>query len=147
MQITHLRVKSRLREIEKIRRFLEKSLSGVKLSEQAYYIIELSLLEMCINIIRYAYPEGVEGDIFLKTWREGGRLYFEIRDSGVPFDPNKVGTVDIKESIKKRKRGGMGIFLTRKLMDGFQYRREKNQNVLTMYKEIEDKSIDECGSV
>jgi anti-sigma regulatory factor (Ser/Thr protein kinase) len=33
--------------------------------------------------------------------------------------------------------GGLGIFLARKLMDGFLYRREDDQNVLVMYKNAE----------
>ena len=130
-----LRVKSELNEIGKVRVFLEKNIRELNLSEQAYYIIELSLLEICINIIRYAYPEK-NGEIFFKTWEENGKIFFEIRDSGVPFDPEKWKEPDIEENINKEKIGGLGIFLSRKLMDGFSYKREKNQNILIMYKNI-----------
>lgn len=135
--MSSLKVKSELKEIEKIRKFLEKNLADLHLSEQAYYIIELSLLEMCINIIRYAYPQG-KGEIFLRTWQEEGRVFFEIRDTGIPFDPNKVKKPDIQESIREQKKSGMGIFLSRKLMDGFHYRREDNRNILVMYKKIRE---------
>jgi anti-sigma regulatory factor (Ser/Thr protein kinase) len=132
-----LRIKSELSEIEKVRIFLEETLKDLKLSEEAYYLIELSLLEMCINIIRYAYPEE-KGDIFLKIWNQDEKIFFEIRDWGIPFDPRVAPEPDIQVMVKEGKTGGLGIFLSRQLMNGFVYRREDNQNILIMHKSIEE---------
>jgi anti-sigma regulatory factor (Ser/Thr protein kinase) len=139
-----LRVKSELIEIEKVRIFLEETLKGLKLSEEAYYLIELSLLEMCINIIRYAYPEE-KGDIFLKIWNQDERIFFEIRDWGIPFDPREAPEPDIQDMVNQGQTGGLGIFLSRQLMNGFEYRREDNQNILIMHKRIEE--IKASGSI
>jgi len=139
-----LRVKSELIEIEKVRIFLEETLKGLKLSEEAYYLIELSLLEMCINIIRYAYPEE-KGDIFLKIWNQDERIFFEIRDRGIPFDPREAPEPDIQDMVNQGQTGGLGIFLSRQLMNGFEYRREDNQNILIMNKRIEE--IKASGSI
>jgi len=139
-----LRVKSELIEIEKVRIFLEETLKGLKLSEEAYYLIELSLLEMCINIIRYAYPEE-KGDIFLKIWNQDERIFFEIRDWGIPFDPREAPEPDIQDMVNQGQTGGLGIFLSRQLMNGFEYRREDNQNILIMNKRIEE--IKASGSI
>jgi anti-sigma regulatory factor (Ser/Thr protein kinase) len=139
-----LRVKSELIEIEKVRIFLEETLKGLKLSEEAYYLIELSLLEMCINIIRYAYPEE-KGDIFLKIWNQDERIFFEIRDRGIPFDPREAPEPDIQDMVNQGQTGGLGIFLSRQLMNGFEYRREDNQNILIMHKRIEE--IKASGSI
>jgi len=84
-----LKVKSELREIEKVRRFLQKTLKELDLSEESFFLIELSILEMCINIVRYAYPEA-NGEISIKIWYQAGELYFEIRDWGIPFNPEKI---------------------------------------------------------
>ena len=129
------KIKSDLAEVEKLRSFLRESLQELNLSEKAYFIIELSLLEICINIINYAYPQK-KGDLFLKTWKEKDRLYFEVRDYGLPFDPTQSKTPDIEEMVKNEKKGGLGIFLVRKLMDGIDYRRVNDQNILTMYKKV-----------
>ena len=131
-----LKVVSNLSELNKIRAFLKQNLSILRLSEENYYIIELSLLEICINIIRYAYPAEEQGEIFLKTWQEGDRVYLEIRDNGVPFDPSHTKTPDIDEIMKTGKKGGLGVFLTRKLMDGFEYKRRDDQNILTIFKQL-----------
>jgi anti-sigma regulatory factor (Ser/Thr protein kinase) len=137
-----IKVKSELSEIEKVRHFLEEALRGFDLSEEAYYLIELSLLEMCINIVRYAYPER-KGDIFLKIWNKDKKIFFEIRDWGIPFDPRKVEEPDIQEMVNQGQTGGLGIFLSRQLMNGFEYRREDDQNILIMHKRIDDINIEE----
>jgi anti-sigma regulatory factor (Ser/Thr protein kinase) len=132
-----LKIKSQLVELDRMRSFLKKHLKGLKISDKDYFKIELALLEICVNIIRYAYPQR-NGDILIKVWHDEGKMFFEIRDSGVPFDPRKLKTPDIDESIRKEQTGGLGVFLSRTLMDGFDYKREDDQNVLTIYKNIKE---------
>ncbi len=128
-----LKIKSQLVELDRMRSFLKEHLKGLKISDKDYFKIELALLEICVNIIRYAYPQS-NGDILIKAWHDEGKMFFEIRDSGVPFDPRKLKTPDIDENIRKEQTGGLGVFLSRTLMDGFDYKREDDQNILTIYK-------------
>jgi len=133
-----LTVQSELRELGKVREFLKENLVGLDLTEEEIYKVELSLVEMCSNIMRYAYPSD-RGEIIVSAWHEEGRFYLEVRDSGVPFDPRQVKRPTLEEMISREQMGGLGIFLARKLMDGFLYRREDDQNVLVMYKKAEAK--------
>ena len=133
-----LTVQSELRELDKVRGFLKKNLADLDLNEEEIYRVELSLVEMCSNIMRYAYPAG-KGEIVINLWHEEGRFYLEVRDSGLPFDPRQVKRPTLEEMISREQMGGLGIFLARKLMDGFLYRREDDQNVLIMYKKAEPK--------
>ena len=128
-----LRVQSELRELDKVRLFLKKNLDGLNLSEEDIYKVELSLVEMCTNIMRYAYPRE-KGVIVISAWHEKGDFTLEIRDSGVAFDPRQVKRPTLEEMINREQMGGLGIFLARKLMDRFSYRREDDQNILTMSK-------------
>jgi len=130
-----LTITSDLSEVERVRSFLKETLTGLHLTEKAYYIIELSLLEICINIIRYAYQEN-KGEIFLKTWQGKNKIFLEIRDNGIPFDPTESEAPDIEEILRNERKGGLGIFLARELMDGFSYKRESDQNVLMMYLKV-----------
>lgn len=132
-----LKISSDLAELDKMRSFLKETLEGLGISDKDYFKIELALLEICINIIMYAYPND-KGEIFLKVWQNEGKMFLEIRDWGIPFDPRKLEEPDIREIIRSEKRGGLGVFLSRKLMDGFDYKREKDQNVLTIYKKIKE---------
>ena len=133
-----LTVQSELRELGKVREFLKENLAGLDLNEEDIYKVELSLVEMCSNIMRYAYP-GDKGEIVISAWHEEGKFYLEVRDGGVPFDPRQVKRPTLDEMISREQMGGLGIFLARKLMDGFLYRREDDQNVLVMYKKAEAK--------
>jgi serine/threonine-protein kinase RsbW len=135
-----LTVKSELVEIEKVRDFLRKTLEDFEIPEETYYLIELSLLEMCINIIRYAYP-GAKGDISIKIWDQGKKIFVEIRDWGIPFDPRESPEPDVRKMVEQGRTGGLGIFLSRQLMNGFEYERKEDQNILLMIK-----SIDEIGA-
>jgi anti-sigma regulatory factor (Ser/Thr protein kinase) len=134
-----LQVKSELRELDRIRQFVRRALGGLELSEEDVYKVELSLVEMCTNIIRYAYP-GARGEISVRTWHEDARLYLELRDSGIAFDPRTIKKPSMREMLSGERMGGLGIFLARRLMDGFDYRREDDQNILTMYKKAARKA-------
>ena len=138
MLMKALKVKSELGQLEKIRSFLRENLKTFSLSEEDHFKVELALVEMCTNIMRYAYPEEA-GNILLRTWHQDAAIYWEITDSGLPFDPTTIKEWNIEEMVSKEQKGGLGIFLARKLMDGFSYRRENNQNVLTMYKKAKEK--------
>jgi len=130
-----LKIISDMAEVKKIRSFLRENLKELNLSEKDYFIVELSLLEICINIIKYAYPQE-KGEIFLKTWQQKKKIFLEIRDDGIPFDPRESEAPNIEEIIENNKKGGFGIFLALKLMDGFDYKRDNNQNILTIYKKL-----------
>ena len=130
-----LTIKSEFAELDRMRNFLKEYLDGLKISDKDYFKIELALLEICVNIIRYAYPQS-NGDIQIKVWQDEGKMYIEIRDKGVPFDPRKLKSPDIDDIIRKEETGGLGVFLSRSLMDGFDYKRENDHNVLTIYKNI-----------
>jgi len=130
-----LRITSDLSEVKKIRSFLSEILKELNLAEKDSFVIELSLLEICINIIRYAYPQE-KGEIFIRIWQQGRKIFVEIRDYGIPFDPRESEKPEIEELVKNEKKGGFGILLARKLMDGFDYKRENEQNILTMYKKV-----------
>jgi serine/threonine-protein kinase RsbW len=133
--VGELRVKAGLEAMDRVRDFLRDSLRGIDLAEEDYFKIELSLHEIAVNIILYAYPEE-KGDLVLRTWFEGGKVYFEFRDTGISFDPRQAMSPEIQEKIKTGKRGGFGIYLSKTLMDGFEYKREPGQNILTVFKTL-----------
>lgn len=130
-----LKVRNELREIDRVREFLRQNLGIFKLSEEEYFKVELALVEICTNVIRYAYP-GTSGELTVCAWERDGKFFLEVRDRGVPFDPSNVKRPRLKEMISQNQKGGLGIFLARRMMDGFAYRRQDDENILTMFKRL-----------
>ncbi|MDH4197721.1 MAG: SpoIIE family protein phosphatase [Candidatus Aminicenantes bacterium] len=128
-------LRAELGEMDAVRAFVRKNLEGLGLPEEEAFKVELSVHEVCVNIALYAYPKK-KGDIRLSAWRESGRLVVEVRDGGVPFDPGKAPPPKLENYVHAGRRGGLGIYLFRKLLDDFSYRREQGQNVLTLYKDL-----------
>ena len=62
----------------------------------------------------------------------------EISDDGIPFDPRESKEPSLDNMLASGEKGGFGIFLARKLMDGFEYKRENDQNILTIHKALEN---------
>jgi anti-sigma regulatory factor (Ser/Thr protein kinase) len=126
-------VPARLADVDRVRAFLRAALAGVFRTEEEFFKVELAVVEMCVNIVRYAYS-GNEGDIAVTIRDAPAFVEVEIRDGGIPFDPRSVPKPDLDRLILSRRTGGLGIYLARTLMDGFAYRREDGQNVLTLTK-------------
>ena len=101
--------------------------------------INLALEETVTNVMLYAYP-GKSGHVFVEFVEnyagEDRELVFTIMDCGIPFDPTKQAEADTTLSVEERPIGGLGIFLVRQLMDEVSYRREDDQNVLTLVKKL-----------
>jgi serine/threonine-protein kinase RsbW len=133
--VNTLTIAAGLSEIDAVRRFLREGLQGAKVSEQDFFKIELAVVEMVVNVVRYAYPKE-PGTITLSLALVRRRVTIEIRDAGIPFDPCAAPKPDVQEIIAAGRKGGLGIYLTLRLMDVCEYRREDGQNVLVMTKKI-----------
>ena len=70
----------------------------------------------------------------------GSGLKIVITDSGIPFDPTEQEKADISLSAEERQIGGLGILLVNEIMDTVSYERKDGKNVLTLTKQLNDKS-------
>lgn len=102
--------------------------------------INLALEEVLTNVINYAYPDPGDHYIVVNVTHDGSNLCVEIEDQGKPFDPLAFPAADTTLHVEERGIGGLGIHLTRKLMDGVEYRREGNKNILTLTKASQKES-------
>ena len=88
-----------------------------------------------MNVTSYAYPEGANGFLDVEI-QKTDRITIRFEDGGVPFNPLAQKTPDTKMSWKKRRIGGLGIFLIRRKMDDVRYVYEDYRNKLTIEKVI-----------
>ena len=97
--------------------------------------LRLACEEIVMNVTSYAYPEGVDGFLDV-TIRKTDRIEIRFEDGGVPFNPLEQIAPNTKLSWKKRRIGGLGIFLISRKMDDVRYVYENHKNVLTIEKVI-----------
>ncbi len=93
--------------------------------------IEVATEEALVNICNHSYPEE-PGDAEVVCELDGNRFIIEIIDSGTPFDITSLPDPDVTADIDKRKIGGLGVFLLKKMVDEVRYRRENNRNILNL---------------
>ena len=99
------------------------------------YAVNLSVDELLTNTISYGYEDSEEHRIDLLLRLNGDVLEIEICDDGIPFEPTSAEIPDTDAPIEDRPIGGLGIFLTRQMMDSFNYRRDGGRNVVTLTKQ------------
>ena len=116
--------------------FIDALCEEYQLPMNANFNLNLALEETVSNVMKYAYPENEEHDIILSVNKKDNTIFFELRDEGKVFDPTMVEDVDVTLPAEERPIGGLGIFLTRKMMKSVEYRRENDMNVLVMTYEI-----------
>ena len=117
--------------------FIQDICNKAGLAEQDTMTVNLAIEEAVVNVMNYAYPSDVEGEVNIKTVCDDDKLTFIITDSGKPFDPTKKEQVDISLNAEERPIGGLGIHIIRTVMDDVSYEYVDGRNVLTMTKNIQ----------
>ena len=89
--------------------------------------------EIFSNIAKYAYPEP-GGEALIQITTSAEKIMVSFTDSGVPFNPLKYMNRELNLPAAKRKPGGLGIHLVKKLMDETTYSGDNEKNKLTIVK-------------
>jgi serine/threonine-protein kinase RsbW len=130
-----LKVKADLAEIERVRGFLHQMLHGIIIAEEETMKMELALHEIYVNVVMHAYPNGT-GAVTIRIRSYEDNFCIEIRDRGIPFNPDEIPPIDIEKKIQLGTPGGLGIHLFKTLMDEYSYKRDGDENILTICKRI-----------
>ena len=129
-------VQNDVRQVKSLNAFMKQVLERLGIDEKLAKQIRLAVEEAVVNVMDYAYPPEVSGDITVQVASDGQWLTFVITDSGVAFDPTEKEKADTTQSVEDRPVGGLGILLVRELIDSINYERTDGRNVLTLKKNI-----------
>lgn len=122
--------------IPQLNEFVDMVCDRVNLEMAETMSLNLALEEAVVNVMDYAYPNGVKGEVNIEAKSDKKNLVFVISDSGIPFDPTQKEEVDTTLSAEERSIGGLGIHLVRNIMDKVCYERTEGRNVLSLVKKI-----------
>jgi serine/threonine-protein kinase RsbW len=117
-----LHILSRTEKLSLVRDFVSEAARKFGFDEESVNKIALAVDEACTNIIKHSYKFATDKDITIRI--NSTAKYFEvlIEDQGISFDPEKVHPPNMKEYLTQYRRGGLGMFLMRSLMDKVEYK-------------------------
>ena len=101
-------------------------------------IMEMVLVqeELVTNVAKYSGLEQSDS-VMVSLGIDPGGLRLEVRDSGAPFDPLSEGQrAELGADIDHARVGGLGVHLITQLTDTQSYRRDNNENILTVTRSI-----------
>lgn len=116
-----------------IRGFVEGVMAETPFRRKDVTAILLAIEEACTNVIRHAYLYG-EGTIKLKLSLYADRIGVSIYDRGRSFEFEKTSDPNLDHYIKTGRKGGLGIYLIRKVTDDVSYQSSGGVNELRMMK-------------
>ncbi len=131
MPLKHL--PARLESLPELMDFISDQAVQKGFSAEAVYHVCLAAEEALVNVINHAYPKASPGDLAVQVASSDAfPLILEIRDQGAAFNPLSLPDPDLDADVSRRKVGGMGVFLIRRMTDEVRYRRERDTNFLTL---------------
>ena len=125
-----------IEQLPQMTEFVESVCEAIELDAATTMQMNLAVEEAVVNVINYAYPKGIQGEIQIQAQANDQCLEFVISDSGTAFDPTTHQEVDTTLSVAERPIGGLGIHLITQIMDSINYERKDNKNILTLRKNL-----------
>ena len=125
-------------KIEEVETFVEEFLETVECSMDLITTIGIAVEEIYVNIAHYAYETEGGGDatISMEYDEDTRTVKIAFIDRGEAFDPLAKPDPDLVAYHKERRIGGLGIFMTKKIMDDISYEYKDGQNILTLRKTL-----------
>lgn len=136
MRMIENRYEANLEDLNKMIEPILSSLEEKEVNHKIIYQVNLVLEELLANICRYAYSPN-KGYIDLSYELNADSLRIVIKDKGRAFNPLEEKDPDLTASSKDRPIGGLGIYLTKKMVDSIKYQRIDDANVLEFEKNLQ----------
>ena len=127
-------VDSKFENVKTLTDFVESSLGPLNPSPKAIMQIGVAIDELFSNVVRYSGSSNMK--LILNVNEDVLTAKLTFIDEGVAYDPLKKTDPDVSLPAEDREIGGLGIFLVKKIMDGVEYKRDGEKNVLTVVKKL-----------
>ena len=131
-----LRIPAQVSQLALARQFMEDTGARLGLPNSVTHPLTLAVDESLSNIVQHGY-QGQLGTIEIELERVDNEVIVRLRDQGPPFDPTSLPDPDTALPLDQRPVGGLGVYLTRRSVDGIAYERTAaGDNQLTLTKKI-----------
>ena len=132
-----LEVDATIENLKQVMDFVNEPLAQASCPAKVQMQMELAVEEIFVNIANYAYAPGKgTATILLELQKEPFLMTITFIDHGVAYNPLEKEDPDVNLSAAERPIGGLGIFLTKEIMDHVSYEYKDGQNYLTLTKSL-----------
>jgi len=135
VQTDELTVEASAENLHMVQAFIDGRLDAEACPLETKMQVDTAVEEIFGNIAYYAYAPD-KGDVSLRMLvsDDPRAALITFTDHGKPYNPLEKSDPDVTLPRGKRQVGGLGIFMTKKLMDEVSYRFEDGKNILTLKK-------------
>ena len=119
------------KELKYIRKFTNNFLSSSEINNSTKNQIILAIDEICANLIIHASNKDSNKkiEIILELDPNKQELNIRILDDGLHFDYSNYKEPFIEDIISSKQKGGIGLFLVRKIMDKVEFLKDGGKNI------------------
>jgi serine/threonine-protein kinase RsbW len=128
--------KKDIASLDEIFDFVKQCASSQQIDHASEYSVALVVEEFFTNMVKYSSES--RNDVAIGITKESGKLTVTLVDTDVePFDVTDRPAVNTHASLEERKPGGLGIHISKELMDSITYEYESRCSKITCVKTLE----------
>lgn len=130
---------SKTENLENIRNFVFKNSIQFGFDNYKAEEIVLAVDEACTNLIKHGYKYKFTENITIDIKCKDSQFIVNIIDNSQPFDPREIIDPDLEKYRNEYRKGGLGIFIMKSLVDNIDYKSTQNgkiKNILTLTKHL-----------
>lgn len=131
-----LQVPASTQQLALVREFVTSHAKEFGFHENEVEEIRLAVDEAMTNVIKHAYRFDDSKTVYIILGKQKKEFWVAIQDKGDAFDIAAYKEPDVSERVKLGLKGGVGVFLIRKLMDKVEYSRKNSHNEIKMIKKL-----------
>ncbi len=138
---TAIKVKCSKGSLIVIRDFVNKWLTERAITGVLANQIVLAIDEACANSIIHQHQCDGKSNIEIQMSLEAQTVHVEIKDTGNAFPITRYKPRAINDIIRKRNKGGMGIYLIRNIMDEIEIEQKADHFIYKFAKHINGQAL------
>ncbi|MFA7325408.1 MAG: ATP-binding protein [Candidatus Kapaibacterium sp.] len=137
--IANFKTFSKTENLESIRSFVFENSTNFGFNDYKAEELVLAVDEACTNLIKHAYKYNPDDLIIIELKSNYNSFIVNIIDQSPSFDPRSIQDPNMIEYRDEYKKGGLGIFIMKSLVDSIDYQIINNgsiKNILTLTKQL-----------
>ena len=140
MPAVERKFKRHLNSLAKVFEFIDQFIVQEQVDDETKHAFDLAVDELFTNTVKYHPSNPNDVSIALRT--ENQTMFLILTDFDVEaFDLTKKPDPNLTASLKDRTPGGLGIYLTKKVVDEVQYQYNHGTSVTTLKKSYRRKNV------